>query len=62
MVEIPADVLSQIEEMRRMGIADLTDSYAMTRLAFQMDLADAFFWIARHREEYVEWANGALTP
>ena len=56
-VEIPADVLSQIKEIRRMGVADPTDSYLMTRLAFKMDLAAAFFWITRHRVEYEEWAG-----
>jgi hypothetical protein len=60
-VEIPADVLSQIEEIRRMGVADPTDSYVMTRLAFEMDLAAAFFWITKHRMEYEKWANSLLT-
>lgn len=62
MVEIPADVLSQIEEIRRMGVADPTNSYVMTRLAFEMDLAVAFFWITKHRVEYEEWANSLFTP
>jgi len=61
-VEIPAKVLEEIKEIRRMGAADPTDSYLMTRLAFEMDLAAAFFWIPEHRAEYEEWAGSPRAP